>query len=423
MQFSAANNSFQNISNELQFPASLESEAFFDESCLSINDDSGNTRTQFIAKSDNCSGVIAFSASLASANGTMDVYLNGSEIISGTVQPSINKRAFISYPFNLQKDDYLTLSPGEGATGLRNNADTAQLAIYTITDSPALVTPARSNVTKMASFTPGFQGLGAPTSVDCRYKQIDDSYLIQCELAAGTPTAVEIQIGLPNGHTVSSTHYPAVKHVGVIAQSLASTSQYNILATGGDTYLNVGLTGGVGNGLVPQLGTAAWNAGQEMSFSVVVAVEELQDSGVEFLAAIPVEKVIQILPAASGLDTIGSTTAYKTRNINSISGDTEIASIQGGNSLRLQRGSYVYNILVASVGDCDSFSVGVYDGTTLLFDKVVGFNGGAGEDVSMTVPVYFELTEQKDIEVQTKASNGSCTSERFGPSLLRKLPK
>jgi hypothetical protein len=97
-----------------------------------------------------------------------------------------------------------------------------------------------SQISDWVGYTPVTQGLGTIASVDVKWRRVGDSLEIQGNLTAGTSTASEIQIGLPSGLVVDSD-YASISIVGKGNKLSVSQEYYEMLATAGDTYLNVGL--------------------------------------------------------------------------------------------------------------------------------------------------------------------------------------
>ena len=123
---------------------------------------------------------------------------------------------------------------------------------------------------------------------------------------------------------------------------------------------------------------------------------------------------------AGGRDTIGSTTAYKTRDITAITG---IFGSISANQLTLPKGSYILTVNTGVVGDCDNVSFAFENITdpSFVFDKIVGNSAGAGDNNDFSVTFAFEIDSSKTFEFQTKAANASCVTENLYDSFLLKV--
>jgi len=168
-------------------------------------------------------------------------------------------------------------------------SDVARSAMNVIieADSEYVVTPAQSNLTNWEDYTPTTQGLGTVSSVNVSYRRVGDSIEIQGTLTTGTVTAVECQIGLPSGLTLDSVKIPTTKVVGMLSRNATSGNDFSMLATGGDSFFNVGVMGAAtAFGVTPQNADIVSGNTQVISFFASAPITGW-DSNINFLAAIP----------------------------------------------------------------------------------------------------------------------------------------
>lgn len=128
-------------------------------------------------------------------------------------------------------------------------------------------------VTDWKDYTPSTQGIGTPTINEAKYRRVGDSVDILIRLQAGTTTASELQIGLPSGLAISNS-YNTINMVGYASRAQSIDDHYPVLATSGDTYLNVGVRGSSGGSanVIPQNGSVILNS-SEGGFTLLATVK------------------------------------------------------------------------------------------------------------------------------------------------------
>jgi hypothetical protein len=110
-------------------------------------------------------------------------------------------------------------------------------------DEISLAVKANANASMVGdwkSYTPVTNGIGTPVFNNALWRQVGDSIELQMRFQTGTVTVSEFQMGLPNGLEVSDL-YAATQNVGLLGRDVADTVIYPVIATAGDTFLNVGL--------------------------------------------------------------------------------------------------------------------------------------------------------------------------------------
>ena len=144
------------------------------------------------------------------------------------------------------------------------------------TDSP-FIERSTYNITDWTAYTPLFQGISSTSNREIYYRVVGDSIQIRARFTVDTIVpAGEVQIGLPSTYTVDST----VANATIVGWgdngtvNLPTGAGYSLLATGGDTYLNLGLAGATSS-LVPQNANATLDPGDTISFFAQIQIEGL----------------------------------------------------------------------------------------------------------------------------------------------------
>lgn len=127
--------------------------------------------------------------------------------------------------------------------------------------------------TDLTPYTPVISGFGAVTNVDFQWRRNGDMLEIYGKFTSGVSTAVEAQVGLPSGLTIDTIKAPTVRLVGTATISSPSSTQFKMLATGGDTYLNISRQDSAEVGLIPKNGNSLLGSGGVISFFASVPIE------------------------------------------------------------------------------------------------------------------------------------------------------
>lgn len=128
-------------------------------------------------------------------------------------------------------------------------------------------------MTDWVDYTPVTQGLGTTTDYVAKWRRVGDTIEIDYRFLTGSVTGVEAQIGLPDGLEISSKY--AFKHiVGQGERSALTDYQYTVIATAGDTYLNIGQrSGAAANDLIPQAGSSLFGSTEDAAIRAAVKIE------------------------------------------------------------------------------------------------------------------------------------------------------
>lgn len=136
-------------------------------------------------------------------------------------------------------------------------------------------------VTAPKTYIPTTQGLGTLGTTNVNYWYEGNILCGEGSTIAGTTTATEFRLGLPDGRTVSSRITETTREVGTLDKDVNTSIQMVLLATAGHSYLRLGIssTGGGDNPLNPTASTSSFIAtGNRISFRFRVLVEGLESS-------------------------------------------------------------------------------------------------------------------------------------------------
>ena len=128
------------------------------------------------------------------------------------------------------------------------------------------------------SYTPSsYQGLGTPSNVNVRYSQVGDKVLIQGRLTAGTTTAAELRIALPNNYVSSST-YSTLEIVGTFGQSNAAAVSNYVTIEPNVSYITVSQQSASNGSLTKRLGSDVVSTSANISFNAIVKIQGLSSN-------------------------------------------------------------------------------------------------------------------------------------------------
>lgn len=296
--------------------------------------------------------------------------------------------------------------------GTDANDDYIVATFSATTTTEHVVTPAKSTLTNLEDYTPTTQGFGTPTITYSKWRQFGDCVHGVMKITLGTRTASEIQIGLPSGYTVHSDY--SLTEVGRMDVGNATDSHYSMLATGGDTYLNIGFrNASVNNLFTAQNGTSILSDGDVVSIEFMVKVNELT-SNATFLAAVPTQLVAYIKDVKSSGTNGGTFTsgAWQTRDLNDLSGDTSFLSL-ASNQFTLSSGKYIIEAS-APADQVNSHKAMLYN-ITDSSNEIIGTTARCGTAQSTNNRSYItgtvEISSSKTFEIQdycqtTRATDG-----------------
>lgn len=211
----------------------------------------------------------------------MGISLNSSQLTTSIL--SINEEDILAIGYSPGSGQpsscsaTVVLSPGDvirphnGNVGTLHSTDqyhSLVLVAEPLENQSVVVESTDSVLTTWTSYTPTIQGFGTIASSDFVYRRVGDSMEIQGQFVGGTIAASEIQIGLPDSKQID-TDISTVHIVGTLVEDGGGTVIGSVLATAGDTYLNVGNQGS-SVALTPQNGNSLF--GSSRTFSLFARV-------------------------------------------------------------------------------------------------------------------------------------------------------
>lgn len=358
------------------------------------------------------------------------VYVNGTQraVISVENNSSFHKGDYAEY---LEEGDTVSFRVLGNAGTLNNSPVYHYLSITSKQLSEHVVTPARSNLTDWADYTPITQGIGTPTIQYCRYRRVGDSLELEARLTTGNiDAATEFQFGLPAGLTVSSK-YTSTVYTGVFHRSVSVESHYSTLATAGDSFLNAGFRNTASAPLLtPQTSDSilgSFEAGVLLRATVKI---EGWDSGANFLAALPIGRVAYIKDVKANSTPGGTFTAgaLQQRDLNTIEGDTSFISV-ASNIFYLEAGRYNIRGKVPAFA-CNTHVAKMVRSSddVVVLDGQQAYSGNVGSAQSLShINGGITITEKTGFKIMhecetTGTTNGFGVSNTLsGPSIFTAL--
>ena len=331
--------------------------------------------------------------------------------------------SYVSSKGEFSAGDLLTFRVETVGGTLLNDSETHYLNIIESFESEHVITPAKSNMTNMASAgltTSDFVGFGTVSNIDVNYKQVGDLYYIEGSFTVGTPTAVEAQINLPNSKTIKSGK--AIKSVGVYNRSNGGLVSKGgmMLSTGGDGFLNFGssstFSGTTADPNAPiSSASSDFTSGDTVHFWAWVEIEGLTSDAI-FLAALPTKPASFYAKTPSGSppstlsDVVFTVEEYDT--MNGFDTTTGVYTVQA-------TGYYQVNTSLAidgtfSAGQAGDISV-LVNGTRKLSGRSIAVGNYTASETPQTSGVLY-LTKGDAVKVQAifAATGGSWYGDANG---------
>jgi len=209
-----------------------------------------------------------------------------------------------SLVIELKAGDFI--HPHFGGTAFNTQAARNHI-VLTATAEAEHVVHAEEKREEWIDYTPTTQGFGTIAAVEFKYRRVGDSIEIHGVFTAGTVTAVEAQVGLPSGMTIDSSKVSAVRIVGRWAVANTTSDNFNVTATGGDTYLNI-TQQQAGGFETPKNGNSCVGTGNKGSIYATVPILGWTGSN-QYFVAVPVtdnENVFSVVMDNNGTCTVTS---------------------------------------------------------------------------------------------------------------------
>lgn len=228
---------------------------------VSINDRSKNRENNVTIQYTMTSGTAKFVVKDNSSNTLIEQEIEASSEVS-----TINIPYFVSSSVTSIQ---LEIQDVSSATGLK-------IDDIIFTDDP-FVYANLLNQTEWEEYTPTTQGFGTISDIDLEWKREGSDILIRGRFTAGTTTGDEAQIGLPNSETIGG-NITVGHHVGTYMRGASGAAHGGaVIATKGDTFLNISSNGVFGNAsvnaLTPTAGSSAIGTGELISIFARVPIE------------------------------------------------------------------------------------------------------------------------------------------------------
>lgn len=215
----------------------------------------------------------------ASGGSNLNINFNGVNYGQGNINGT---HETIGLEGILEVGEYLEF----GTSGSLDSAELQYISILATATSEHVITPAKSNLTDWIEYSPIISGFGAVTLTQSIYRRIGDSYEVIVKGQSGTVAASEVQIGLPNSSLISST-LSTIQVVGTYHPERVDDDLYTVLATAGDSFVNIGYrSSGASTIFTPFNGNVVNNSSTNFTLKFTVPIEGFS-SDAAFLAAIP----------------------------------------------------------------------------------------------------------------------------------------
>lgn len=388
---------------EHRFSTSLTTSSFNTSGPLYVEDDSGNTRTKFVA-SKACDGVISYSGPVSGSSTQPYIYKNGSLITEGSTSGASTNHTSTSVPFHLEAGEYLTV----GSSTSWETSGTAYINILAFAETEHVATPANSGTEffatashEVASF---WDGTGSQYTFDISLIPLTNSKLVewndttQTRLVAKQDINLDVSItgDLVSGNAlfIYNSSGTRISWVYSLGGGAPFTATANIQLDQGDYvyFWGTSLTSATGG--------------------INVRASRINAS---LITAVPVPLTAFVKDAKSSATDGGTFTSgsFQTRDLNDLSGDTSFISL-ASNQFTLQPGKYKIN------GKCPAFRVEqhkaklVEDPSGTPADAIIGTSEISTSTANTTNFSYIdgviEITTATTYEVQHRCSNTVSTN-------------
>lgn len=392
-RISQGSTSLTNNVNEQEYDLSTATVVQSGEVLIIAEDDSANTRTKFVAVKDCTIDFYAFAR--VNSIREMLVFKNDTFLVSGTTPRTSTDVASVSGTTKLNKGDYLTFGPG------------------TIGTFDGEATFGTFGVT--FGFTAQAQDLERVTNID----QSENHFSARID-ASGT-------ILSQNAEFIESVTNTGTGLYDVVFKSGFFTSVPSIVATAGtsaaaNTLITVGLqTDPTVDGVTVRVAQVTANI--NFRFEIHASRQGSDYKSIQDIAAVIFTPKVAYLKDVKPSGTNGGTFtsgAWRTRELNTIEGDSEIVSLSG-NQFTLQPGKYTLG------GSCPIYGVvaahqtrlrNITDGTTVFmgtsdYNATTTSSGRSDLDGMITIvnPTTFEI---QHIAGATQSNTGFGLPSAFG---------
>lgn len=175
------------------------------------------------------------------------------------------------------------------------------------------------------SYTPTFTGFGTPSNIEFQWRQAGENVEIRGKFTAGTTTATEARISLPNSYTSSGTSkIPSLQLAGQGTYTAAAALAAYVLIEPSVAYVTFGIQSSTSAGLSKANGSSVLGTGNGFSIQATIPVTQLSGASSVYSAQC----------GANCVDTfsakVSSTDAVTEENIGFINGNCTNATTGRG---------------------------------------------------------------------------------------------
>ena len=373
---------------------------------LIAEDDSGNTRTKFIAQVD-CAVSVSANLRISSSSIFPHIYLNGSAYISGAAAAGTNYETFVGGHVNMVAGDYLSLAT---TVGTASTSGTVNLTFKAQRTTEHIVTPAKSGSqnlsffglgSTMTSISAGVLRFGTIVEDGIAHLTYDDS---NGRFTANRACNVKTSF---TGRSASAQSLDLYKNGATIHKAYQNSANVWADMSHGiplekDDYIQINVG-------------AALTSGHDHSLNVVAYPKEAT-----FPAAVPVQKVAYISDqkganVPGGLSTVST---WLTRDLNDTKGNADFVSISS-NQIILQPGLYKIK------GNAPCFNSGVHKlklyNITDASDEIIGSSESSSStsqtrsfiegELNITIATTYELRHRVST---SKSTDGFGLASNMG---------
>ncbi len=271
-----------------------------------------------------------------------------------------------------------------------------------------------TNTSQLTAFTPVFTGFGTVANIDCKfYKTLHGTYMIFASFDTGTTTAVEAQMTLPLGASVRTGE--PIRIAGHGNASATGAEGYEVLATGGDAFLNFGI-GALGvSGLTPANGSTFAGAGVTVTFVAEVPIEGAEvGNAVQVISPLIRTAYVKDVKATNVPGGSSSGAAWTVRELNTITGDSSFISL-ASNQFTLEKGKYEIEVSSPFKG-ADWASIRLRDITNSVdieYSSTVS-TGGAVNSIPCLLQTEVDINSSNVYEIQYYVNGTAGSTSALG---------
>lgn len=399
IEHSAAGSTLLNRNLEVEFDTSnLTSSG---STILSIEDDSGNTRTKFVA-TRKCKVGYFYNAVLSGASTLVDIRKNGTRLSYGSQTPATSYYSFIGGEVELDVNDYITF--GSDSTDVANTANLVFLYLSATAESEHVITPARSDINSVSGYNNASNSItGGTTDIvftGSGTGWTGSSYTVQKSDSIINVTGT---IAYTTNNRRTTSLYLNGTIYRYIGQDVGNASNSAI-----HSFAYQSKKGEFSEGDVLSIRT---DVGGTLSNTDLHHVTITESGNATFLAAVPVQKVAYLKDVKASGTHGGTSTSdvIHQRDLNDLSGDTSFVSL-ASNQFTLQPGKYEIKAS-APCYEGARHQIFLHDGTSYVLDgtsEVV--TNGSGNQTRSFLEGNVEITTATTYQIKHWIQTGVTTT-------------